>query len=803
MQLTPTELSLHSQKNMDEFSDFQMAVQLPPPSLGVQPSLFGKNHGISKPPSGKPMSSSTGLRFSSDSSPVHSISSHPSKSDFLNSQVTSMSNHSAVVAPSLPPAPSAATKGGASVGSRLANYDLGLSGPQTPTNGLSNNLDLTTSTVSPFPANFPKTINNLSNHHHQPQPSLQIQRTNQDLLIGEEDKYSALRMLIETDMSSSCSVFEKPVISGACPSTDSTHVPMNTESFNNKPTLQTNNSNISNGTSSFNMNSTVATSSTSVFDANVSNSLNCNNSSVVNSNNLMATLKYPPGNDFLTKPTPPPVAPSIETPTVAADDDSDFGDFGDFQSFTGFTPTPAPVASAKPSSNSFTFSIPSNGTSFGDFQFQTAPAPTTPQISNSVIPQRPVTFDLFSPITPIAPASSLPPLSLQNGACNNDDDDDDDDTEFGDFVSVEPVVSEAVEEIRQCSSLPPVPAAAPLPTNSRWNKHFDLAPIGLIQQTPPPLPKVSSQDDKENVEDIMDIGSYFSKYTSPLENDLTLPKPKTQQSLSLQPPPQQTIAEAEDEDFDAFTGFASATIIKNDLSTRNSDQNKTLDCSIAKPTLPSNPTPSTNTFIRTSLIRNDKVTEIDPVKWNQSVEESNNDCAILDSYSSFDRKDFSVVDGGKSKFLDISPETRSIASLDLGNYVTVDYSEASHTNNNLNNNNNNNNNSICNPIVPLQNQFSQHGGGKSMSPVIPGIIPFSKADDQTIYDEYDKYQCFRDECENVSQKDIQFQKSWSSSYLRETLSKEFSFLGKRKIPFRVATLSPCMQRDDCQSTCCF
>lgn len=712
-----------------------MAVQSPGPSavsMGVPPPIFGCNHhGISMPSKGL---SSSGIRFSSDSSPVHSIASHNPKSEMEHSNTNS--NQSTTPSYSRP----AVNKFGASVGSRLANYDLGLSGPVTQTNGFQNHEELSSSTNSTFPS-FPKTINNFTNYNQPQQP---IQRSNQDLLIGEEDKYSALRMLIETDISSnSSSIFEKPVMDVTLTTATQNH--MKTETVEARPA-----SSVVNGVpSSINMNSSA--SSATLFDLNISNSINSNNSSVVNSYNLMGALKFPSPNN--------PAKKTSSTAVLSVDDET--SDFGDFQSFSGFATTPATHDDGRSNYNGDIFSTPPSVSMVNNNpspfpltkdtfleNFQSTPSLALPPLSTTHIPtpEKPKSINSFEE----KPIKSTPD---QKGTyCNEEGD-----AEFGDFVSVEPTIPTF-----SSNQLPPVPPPAPLPTNSVWNKHLDLSPLTLIQQTPPPL-----QEDTENIEDIMDIGGYFSNFASPLDNELPCPSTKSEKKPNLA---RSEITDVDD-DFDIFSGFKSATICNNSsTSSNNSDQGKTVDCFTSKSSAPfdgadiltksyqtnniSSPSMPSSTFIRTSLIRNDKVTEIDPIKWNQSVEESNNDSTLLE-YNSFDRKDFSSPAVGKSKFLDVSPETRSIASLDLGSYVTADYSEAGNMNNNINNNNTISNGKGFQENLGLTSNSSHHqsNGMKTCSSLATAGLPFHQnlggTDESIIYDEYDKYQCFRQECDNV------------------------------------------------------
>ncbi|ODN03414.1 Synergin gamma [Orchesella cincta] len=542
---------------MDEFSDFQMAVQKPSHGL----ITVGLPNGNSAP-SGK--NGTGGVRFS-DSSPVHSLASH-SKSDSVRSQFPK---------PLVPPG----QKFGTNVGSRLANYDLGLSGPgqQPPVN-------------NGYPqghmvmelSNYPKTM---MNPHPPP-----IRNNNQGLLIGEEDKYSALRMLIETDISSTTttSIFENPVQG----------LP---ETLVSRPAPQ----------STTNINST----STAIPDANKSDS-------VINAN-LMSALEF---------------SNSAESPVE---------DFGDFQSFTGFQKSTA----------------------------QSQNQINVPSFSNASLVN---SFSSFNPLSPqkLEPPPMPPPTLTENGTSESD-------AEFGDFVSVEPVI------IQQ----PPVPVA---PFN--WNRNFDLP---RLTSSPPPLEK---KEPRNSIDDVMDF-----EFES---------KPSVNESYQGFKPIANHQGSGSNVDFSNF--------IKH-----GSDPEPVLDC-FEKSTLsleikspPIIPVVPASSFIRTSLIRNDEVTDIDSIKWNQT-EDSNNDSAL--EYSSFEKKEFC----GKSKFLDVSPETRSIASLDLGSYVSVDYSET-------------NNKSIVDPQIPTTSS-----SGKSSASVTPPA-PLS-ADEPIMYDDYDKYQCFREESDNEKER---------------------------------------------------
>ncbi|CAL8129653.1 unnamed protein product [Orchesella dallaii] len=543
---------------MDEFSDFQMAVQKPSQGL----ITIGLPNGNSAP-SGI---NGTGVRFS-DSSPVHSFASH-SKSDSVRSQFPK---------PLVPPG----QKFGTNVGSRLANYDLGLSVPgqqQQINNGFQQgNMMMELS-------NYPKTVGN-------PPPT---RNNNQGLLIGEEDKYSALRMFIETDIncsSATTSIFENPAQD-------------HPETGGSRPTQQ----------STPNINSI----STTVPDANKSDS-------VINAN-LMSALEF---------------SNNAESPV--GDSSSDFGDF---QSFTGFQ--------------------------------ESSSQTNVPSFSNTTLVN---SFSSFHTLPPqkVELAPTPPAVTVENGTSESDG-------EFGDFVSVEPVISQQA----------PVPVA-PL----TWNRNFDLSCL-TSSPPPPPSDKKKPQNGMGNVMDF---------------------------EFSLKP--------SENESYQGFKstanhqGSGSSVTFSNFVKHGSDYQEPVLDC-FEKSTLsfdikppPTIPVIPTSNFIRTSLIRNDEVTDIDTLKWNQT-EDSNNDSAL--DYTPFEKKEFC----GKSKFLDVSPETRSIASLDLGSYVSVDYTETSSK-------------SIIDPVVP-NNPCS----GKSSASVTPPA-PLS-TDEPIMYDDYDKYQCFREECENEKER---------------------------------------------------
>lgn len=613
---------------MDEFSDFQMAVQKPAPariSVGLSPRIKGPS--VKGP--------SVGLRFP-DSSPVHSLTGH-SKSDLVRSQQHVPTTLSSPLKPVVPPP--ASQKFGTNVGSRLANYDLGLSVPTMQNNGFQGcSMELSSS-------NPPKTISN--------QPTI---RTTQDLLIGEEDRYSALRMLIETDINSTVSVFEK--------SADDP-VPALTEAQEVGAPAQPSNS------AMYPANSVAPPSKISSPPRDTSSyPITYNSGPAVNAN-VMSALEFS--------------TTSGESPSTGGDSSSDFGDF---QSFTGF-------ASAPEMNNHQPCNLNSS-------------SPSHQHSNHVVINSIMGGFQQHSSL-PDPPKLDFITTTVDNGICDSDAD-----AEFGDFVSVEPVVSKNTAIQSPPTSVPAV---------NSWNNTLDLSALTMT----PSLPK-----------------------------DLRREEPTSSKFCSPSQPAQHSVANG---GFDNFSNPAVMTHNKKnsvdqgnngldwletaqDLSSKHvfgaNDLRKTAQS-------PANPSSiSTPSFIRTSLIRNDEVTDIDPVKWNQSVEDGNNDCPL--EYNSFERKDFS---GGKSKFLDVSPETRSIASLDLGSYVTIDYGETNGVNINNNNNNNNNNKAFVDQSMTIQKHKNE---GKSEPTAAPGPMHngLGTSAEHIIYDEYDKYQCFREESENVS-----------------------------------------------------